>query len=50
MAQAAKSSDDIGSFSFVTILAFAKSLSVDFIVLGISFMFPYLLYEFYNEC
>ena len=45
-----KNSDDIGSFSGVTILAFAKSLSVGFTVLGISFMFPYLLYEFYNEC
>ena len=50
MAQAAKNSDDSGSFSGVTILAFAKSLSVGFTVLGISFMFPYLLYEFYNEC
>ena len=50
MAQAAKNSDDIGSFSGVTILAFVKSLSVGFTVLGISFMFPYLLYEFYNEC
>lgn len=38
------------AFSGVTILAFAKSLSVGFTVLGISFMFPYLLYEFYNEC
>ena len=45
-----KNSDDIESFSGVTILAFAKSLSVGFTVLGISFMFPYLLYEFYNEC
>ena len=38
------------AFSGVTILAFAKSLSAGFTVLGISFMFPYLLYEFYNEC
>lgn len=38
------------AFSVVTILAFAKSLSAGFTVLGISFMFPYLLYEFYNEC
>lgn len=38
------------AFSGVTILAFAKSLSDGFTVLGISFMFPYLLYEFYNEC
>ena len=38
------------AFSGVTILAFAKSLSVGFTVLGISVMFPYLLYEFYNEC
>ena len=38
------------AFSGVTILAFAKSLSVGFTVLGISFIFPYLLYEFYNEC
>lgn len=38
------------AFSGVTILAFTKSLSAGFTVLGISFMFPYLLYEFYNEC
>lgn len=38
------------AFSVVTILAFAKSLSAGFIVLGISFIFPYGLYEFYNEC
>lgn len=38
------------AFSGVTILAFAKSLSAGFTVLGISFIFPYLLYEFYNEC
>lgn len=38
------------AFSGVTILAFAKSLSAGLTVLGISFMFPYLLYEFYNEC
>ena len=38
------------AFLGVTILAFAKSLSAGFAVLGISFMFPYLLYEFYNEC
>ena len=38
------------AFSGVTILAFAKSLSAGFIVLGISFIFPYGLYEFYNEC
>lgn len=38
------------AFSGVTILAFAKSLPAGFTVLGISFMFPYLLYEFYNEC
>ena len=38
------------AFPGVTILAFAKSLSAGFTVLGISFMFPYLLYEFYNEC
>ena len=38
------------AFSGVTILAFAKSLYTGFTVLGISFIFPYLLYEFYNEC
>lgn len=38
------------AFSGVMILAFAKSLSAGFTVLGISFIFPYLLYEFYNEC
>lgn len=38
------------AFSGVTILAFAKSLSAGFTVLGISFIFPYLLYELYNEC
>ena len=38
------------AFSGVTILAFAKSLSAGFIVLGISFIFPCGLYEFYNEC
>lgn len=38
------------AFSGVTILAFAKSLSAGFTVLGISFIFSYLLYEFYNEC
>ena len=38
------------AFLGVTILAFAKSLYAGFTVLGISFMFPYLLYEFYNEC
>lgn len=38
------------AFSVVTISAFAKSLSDGFIVLGISFIFPYRLYEFYNEC
>lgn len=38
------------AFSGVMILAFAKSLSAGFTVFGISFIFPYLLYEFYNEC
>lgn len=38
------------AFSVATILVFAKSLAAGFIVLGISSMFPYWLYEFYNEC